>query len=380
MQQYDKIDTLIPGFTKREAPRLTVDFISKLPDVLPDGTVVTPEQKAETVAAIADVGGFEAAAEVERQFTGIGRDLNLDPAQTKELRTKTEAFIAAGDNSPEAKAKFEAEIETIVVIGCRKPCAISDINDPKIKSLFGAVVVATEKVGGAFNRALPLTQKLIGYGLTALGGVKGVVEEVVLSVAPQGVQDAIGKAGEAITVGANALLRNESFGTIATQNENKSSNNPTFNQTTGIGLATSVVAIGGGVKVVGGKGKGGGADAPDVVGGNPNLAPEINTNVLGGVTVYDKFTKRTFTGNIDLTPTLDRIQNGGSFPHVRDGTVFKNKEGGLPAEGSGYYTEYVHLTPGVKGPRPQRLVVGKGGEVYYSPDHYKTFIKVKSGK
>jgi hypothetical protein len=313
----DKIDTLIPGFNKREAPRLTVDFISKLPDVLPDGTVVTAEQKAETVAAIASAGGFEAAAEVERQFTGIGRDLNLDPAQTKDLRTKTEAFIAAGDNSPEAKAKFEAELETIIVIGCRKPCAVSDINDPKIKSLFGVVVIATEKVGGAFNTASPLTQKLIGYGLTALGGVKGVVQEVVLSVAPQGVQDAIGKAGEAITVGADALLRGDGFGQVLSENQNKVPVNPTFNQTTGVGLASSVLAIGGAAKALKGKLTGDvpRVDVPDVTPGNPNLTPEINTNVLGGVTVYDKFTKRTFTGNVDLTPTLERMKSGGSFPH-----------------------------------------------------------------
>jgi hypothetical protein len=154
-------------------------------------------------------------------------------------------------------AVLHATFHAILVIGCRQPCAISDINDPKVKSLFGVVVVATEKVGGAFNRASPLTQKLIGFGLTALGGVKGVVEEVVLSVAPQAVQDAIGKAGEAITVGADALLRSESFGTIAAQNENKTPANPTFNQTTGIGLATSIVAIGGGIKAV--KGKGGGS-------------------------------------------------------------------------------------------------------------------------
>ena len=235
-----------------------MDFISKLPDVLPDGTRVTADQKAETVAAIAAAGGFEAAAEVERQFTGIGRDLNLDPAQTTELRAKTEAYIAAGDNSPEAKAKFEAELDTIIVTGCRKPCAVSDINDPKIKSLFGVVVVATEKIGGVYNNASPLTQKLIGYGVTALGGVKGVAQAVVLSVAPQGVQDAIGKAGEAITVGADALMRGDGFGQVLSENQNKVPANPTFNQTTGVGLATSVFAVGGAIKAV--KGKVGGVD------------------------------------------------------------------------------------------------------------------------
>ncbi|WP_407082811.1 ribonuclease domain-containing protein [Pseudomonas germanica] len=42
-----------------------------------------------------------------------------------------------------------------------------------------------------------------------------------------------------------------------------------------------------------------------------------------------------------------------------------------------YYTEYVHPTPGIAGPGPQRIVVGKGGEMYYTADHYKTFIPIK---
>lgn len=26
---------------------------------------------------------------------------------------------------------------------------------------------------------------------------------------------------------------------------------------------------------------------------------------------------------------------------------------------------------------PQRIIKGQGGEIYYSPDHYKTFIKIE---
>ena len=51
-----------------------------------------------------------------------------------------------------------------------------------------------------------------------------------------------------------------------------------------------------------------------------------------------------------------------------------NKEGLLPARPRGYYREWVHPTPGVSGPGPQRIVTGSGGEVFYTPDHYKTFI------
>lgn len=38
--------------------------------------------------------------------------------------------------------------------------------------------------------------------------------------------------------------------------------------------------------------------------------------------------------------------------------------------------EYVHPTPGVDGPGPQRIVVGKCGEMYYTADHYEAFISI----
>ncbi len=79
----------------------------------------------------------------------------------------------------------------------------------------------------------------------------------------------------------------------------------------------------------------------------------------------------------DLQPTLQRIKVGKSFPHRNDGSIFKNREGLLPHKKSGYYREYVHPTPGVKGPGAQRIIKGSKGEVYYTPDHYKSFINIK---
>ena len=48
----------------------------------------------------------------------------------------------------------------------------------------------------------------------------------------------------------------------------------------------------------------------------------------------------------------------------------------LPVKPKGYYNEYVHPTPGVKGPGLQRIVTGRNGEIYYTPNHYETFIKI----
>jgi len=79
----------------------------------------------------------------------------------------------------------------------------------------------------------------------------------------------------------------------------------------------------------------------------------------------------------NLKGTLERISKGEKFPHRNDGSIFKNNEGLLPSKPLGYYNEYVHPTPGMPGPGAQRVIIGQGGEVYYTPDHYKSFIPVK---
>ena len=79
----------------------------------------------------------------------------------------------------------------------------------------------------------------------------------------------------------------------------------------------------------------------------------------------------------DLKPTLDRIASGGRFPHRNDGSIFRNTEGLLPRQNTGYYKEFVHPTHGVNGPGPMRIVTGQGGEMWFTPDHYRTFIPIR---
>ena len=74
--------------------------------------------------------------------------------------------------------------------------------------------------------------------------------------------------------------------------------------------------------------------------------------------------------------TLKRISNGESYPHSNDGSVFENRKGFLPDEPEGYYHEYVHPTEGIQHAGLQRIVIGSKGEIYYTPDHYETFIKI----
>ncbi|MGI0486155.1 ribonuclease domain-containing protein [Pantanalinema rosaneae CENA516] len=75
--------------------------------------------------------------------------------------------------------------------------------------------------------------------------------------------------------------------------------------------------------------------------------------------------------------TIQLIKQGGPFPYRKDGTVFGNREGKLPAAPSGYYREYTVPTPGSPDRGARRIVTGQKGEFYYTKDHYRSFVRVK---
>ena len=74
--------------------------------------------------------------------------------------------------------------------------------------------------------------------------------------------------------------------------------------------------------------------------------------------------------------TINLIEKNGPYPYDRDGIVFGNFEKRLPIKERGYYNEFTVKTPGVKHRGARRIVTGKGGERYYSDDHYKTFKRI----
>lgn len=84
----------------------------------------------------------------------------------------------------------------------------------------------------------------------------------------------------------------------------------------------------------------------------------------------------------DLPPeavdVLAAIEAGGPYAYPKDGSVFGNREKLLPLEKRGYYREYTVPTPGSEDRGARRFVVGGGGEVYYSADHYQTFRRVRA--
>ena len=74
--------------------------------------------------------------------------------------------------------------------------------------------------------------------------------------------------------------------------------------------------------------------------------------------------------------TIHLIDREGPFPYAQDGTTFGNRERLLPARPQGYYREYTVRTPGSPDRGARRIVAGRGGELYYTDDHYESFKRV----
>lgn len=121
------------------------------------------------------------------------------------------------------------------------------------------------------------------------------------------------------------------------------------------------------------------ADAPR--GGDEPRGASRGDNARGPVMrdqrIHDEQGRLVYTGDVDLGPVFARIAAGDHDSHRNDGTTFGNREGRLPRQPRGYYTEWVVRTDGVRGVGPQRLITGRNGEAYYTPDHYETFVPVR---
>lgn len=76
---------------------------------------------------------------------------------------------------------------------------------------------------------------------------------------------------------------------------------------------------------------------------------------------------------------LRLIAAGGPFPYDRDGALFQNREGRLPAQSPGYYREYTVRTPGSPDRGARRIVSGGNPpiEFYYTDDHYRSFRRIE---
>ena len=78
----------------------------------------------------------------------------------------------------------------------------------------------------------------------------------------------------------------------------------------------------------------------------------------------------------EIGRVLAAIDSGEPLPYEEDGGTFQNREGLLPDQPLGYYREYTVETPGSPDRGARRLVIGEGGEIYYSDDHYASFREI----
>lgn len=78
-----------------------------------------------------------------------------------------------------------------------------------------------------------------------------------------------------------------------------------------------------------------------------------------------------------ILATLGLIDSGGPFLHAKDGSLFQNREGRLPPHAAGYYHEYTVETPNSPDRGARRIVTGTGGEIYYTRDHYDSFVQLR---
>jgi guanyl-specific ribonuclease Sa len=71
----------------------------------------------------------------------------------------------------------------------------------------------------------------------------------------------------------------------------------------------------------------------------------------------------------------DGVAQGGRRGGPRG--VFDNAQGRLPRKPPRYYAESDVWPRGSGGRGAERLIFGKEGEVYYTPDHYESFVRVR---
>lgn len=107
------------------------------------------------------------------------------------------------------------------------------------------------------------------------------------------------------------------------------------------------------------------------------VPPSRDSLVMRDQRIVDEQGRVIYEGDVDLGPVFARIAAGERDSHRNDGTTFGNREGRLPRQPRGYYTEWVVRTDGLRSVGPQRLITGRGGEAYYTPDHYETFVPVR---
>jgi ribonuclease T1 len=79
----------------------------------------------------------------------------------------------------------------------------------------------------------------------------------------------------------------------------------------------------------------------------------------------------------EIEETFDDVEDGPPYDYDEDGGVFRNDEMLLPDHPRGYYREFTVETSGEDDRGERRLVIGSAGEVFYTEDHYGSFVPIE---
>lgn len=216
----------------------------------------------------------------------------------------------------------------------------------------------------------------VGAGLTVVGLVSGLA---MVAIEPELVQDA---AGHAIVSTYNIATHPSKLVADVKQAKNRflnwSDNTSMYEK----GIAVSKFSINSALALDGAQ-----AVITKVAAlKTGTIAEEAATHVpaattqppdfLSGVKVISKG-KEISSGTLDVNKTLQNFEKG--IYKERIDSIYRNDMGSLPLHEDSYYTEYYKPTAGwtKASAGPERIVSGLNGEVYYTPDHYITFYKLK---
>lgn len=83
-----------------------------------------------------------------------------------------------------------------------------------------------------------------------------------------------------------------------------------------------------------------------------------------------------FLNDAEIKNTLTRI-NVWSYKYTQDWSEFRNIDKLLPKKGTAYYQEWTVDTPWETHRAKRRLVLWQWGELFYTDDHYLSFIRLK---
>jgi len=133
----------------------------------------------------------------------------------------------------------------------------------------------------------------------------------------------------------------------------------------------------------------------DALGGNANCVPSAAIAPGAGFSPAINDAVRSPA----IAELLAKISACKPLPFSQDGVTNNNLEGGMPPAPKGHYKEYTLIVPGRQtgdGPEPiniggqiymsgamqskrgpERIIIGGGKSIYFTPDHYKTFIELK---